>query len=81
MPDDPIQRRDGSFIIRIWWERSTSAGAGRGEQAEGGPWRGWIQHVRNGNQAYFTSVRDMTDFIAHETGVELADDPSALGLM
>lgn len=65
MSSEQARRHDGSFIIRIWWERG-------GEEA--GHWRGWIQHVRNGNHVYFTNLRDMADFIEHETGMPPVDE-------
>jgi hypothetical protein len=69
------ERRDGSFIVRIWWEQ----GSGDGQAT--GAWRGWIQHVRNGNHVYFASIRDLTDFIEHEAGIGHTDDQAARGLV
>jgi hypothetical protein len=75
MLGEPAERQDGSFIVRIWWEQGGGAGPPIGY------WRGWIQHVRNGNHAYFASLRDLTDFIERETGIEQADDRAAQGLV
>jgi hypothetical protein len=81
MVGEHIQRHDGSFIIRIWWERGeASPGARSGASAEAGHWRGWIQHVRNGKHAYFTSLSDMADFIERETGIQPAGE-QAWGLV
>lgn len=44
-------------------------------------WRGWVQHVRNGHQAYFTNLRDLNTFIEGETGIDRADNPTIRGLM
>ncbi|HEX9374118.1 MAG TPA: hypothetical protein VF897_24105 [Roseiflexaceae bacterium] len=73
MSSEPAQQEDGSFIVRIWWERNDNGAAG-------GRWRGWVQHVRSGDQIYFASLRDLTDFISHETGVHPADDRESHGL-
>jgi hypothetical protein len=75
MAVEPAERRDGSFIVRIWWEQ------GSAEEASIGHWRGWIQHVRNGNHIYFASIRDLNDFIERETGIERADDGTLRGLV
>jgi hypothetical protein len=73
MSNDPA-KHGGSFIVRIWWERGDDGQAG-------GHWRGWVQHVRNGHQAYFTTLRDLNAFIEGETGIDRADDPTIRGLM
>ena len=54
-------------------------GGGDGQVA--GHWRGWIQHVRNGSQVYFASLRDLTSFIEQETGIEHVHDQKAQGLV
>jgi len=71
----PAEQRDGSFIVRIWWEH------GGGEDQAVGHWRGWIQHVRQGSQVYFASLRDLTSFIEQETGIEHVRDQQAQGLV
>jgi hypothetical protein len=75
MGGELVEQRDGSFIVRIWWEH----GGGDGQSA--GHWRGWIQHVRNGSQIYFASLRDLTSFIEQETGIAHIDDQTAHGLV
>jgi len=75
MVGEPVERRDGSFIVRIWWEHGGSDGQATGH------WRGWIQHVRNGSQVYFASLRDLTSFIEQETGIEHVRDHNAQGLV
>ena len=74
MGGEPVEQRDGSFIVRIWWEH------GSGGQVAG-HWRGWIQHVRNGSQVYFASLRDLTGFIEQETGIERVHDQKTQGLV
>jgi hypothetical protein len=69
------ERQDGSFIVRIWWEQGIEDGQAISH------WRGWIQHVRNGNHAYFASLRDLTDFLERETGIAQVDDQAAQGLV
>jgi len=75
MGGEPAEQRDGSFIVRIWWEHGSSDGQATGH------WRGWIQHVRNGSQIYFASLRDLTSFIEQETGIEPVRDQKAQGLV
>jgi hypothetical protein len=74
------QRNDGAFIVRIWWERGDPVPSVGDNPEEAGHWRGWIQHARSGEHAYFTSLRDMSDFIERETGMPPADE-RALGLV
>jgi hypothetical protein len=66
MEEHVSQRRDGSFIVRIWWEQ--------GEHEAAGHWRGWVQHVRDGRHLYFTNLRDMAEFIERETGIRVAEE-------
>jgi hypothetical protein len=75
MAGEIVEQRDGSFIVRIWWEH------GGGDARVAGHWRGWIQHVRNGSQVYFASLRDLTSFIEQETGIEHINDQTARGLV
>jgi hypothetical protein len=75
MGGERLEQRDGSFIVRIWWEH------GGGDAQAAGHWRGWIQHVRNGTQVYFASLRDLTSFIEQETGIQHIDDQTAHGLV
>ena len=74
MSSEPTQRQDGSFIIRIWWEQGSAP-------RQSARWRGWVQHVRNGEHFYFPSLRDLTDFIAREVGVHPVDDQEPQGLV
>jgi hypothetical protein len=43
------------FIVRIW-EQANAEGINPN-------WRGLVQHVASGQQLYFTSLRDLDDFI------------------
>ena len=43
------------FIVRMWSET---------DSADSAQWRGSVEHVASGRKFYFTSVRDMNDFIA-----------------
>jgi hypothetical protein len=75
MSSEQVMRRDGSFIVRIWWER------GDGVDTATAHWRGWIQHVRNGNQIYFANLHDLTNFIEREAGIHPVTDEAAQGLV
>lgn len=72
MSHEPAQR-GGSFVVRIWWERSEG-----GQAAD--QWRGWIQHVRSGHQIYFLSLRDLVAFIEGEAQIDPSQDQSIQGL-
>ena len=72
MSSDPA-KNDGSFIVRIWWERTD-------DDAKGGHWRGWVQHVRNGTQIYFANLNDLNAFIEAETGIPPAGNAAPRGL-
>ena len=43
------------FIVRMWSEA---------DSPDLTRWRGSVEHVASGQKFYFTSVRDMNDFIA-----------------
>ena len=43
------------FIVRMWSETTDPDPA---------QWRGSVEHVPSGRKFYFTSVRDLNDFIA-----------------
>jgi hypothetical protein len=78
MASEQTLQHDGSFVVRIWWEHGGHTdGDGRGPTH----WRGWIQHVRNGNQIYFASLADMIRFIEQETGIHPAKPAQASGLV
>ncbi len=49
------ERRHHLFVVRMWYEP---------DQTSEGQWRGSIEHVSSGQQMYFISLTDMTDFIA-----------------
>jgi hypothetical protein len=63
--------RDGSFVVRIWWE----PGADQTRH-----WRGWVQHVRNGKQVSFQNMADMIAFIERETGMRAPTEEATQGL-
>jgi hypothetical protein len=66
MAAEQVTHSDGSFIVRIWWEH----GAADDANPKAGHWRGRIQHVGNGEYVYFTSLRDLAEFIERETGMQ-----------
>jgi hypothetical protein len=71
---DEVQRHDGSFIVRIWWEQS---GTGAEKTYL---WRGWAQHVRNGRHISFQNLEALVAFIEQETGSG-ADGAQTAGLV
>jgi len=71
MASERTTRRDGSFVVRIWWEPGAD---------ETRRWRGWVQHVRNGEQASFQSTADLIAFIERETGIQVAPEETTPGL-
>ena len=72
MASERAARQDGSFVVRIWWEPDAEQGTRH--------WRGWVQHVRNGNQVSFQHTADMIAFIEQETGIQAAAEEAAQGL-
>ena len=54
-------RQEHLFVVRIWKESDL------GGSASG--WRGLAQHIASGQQIYFTSLRDMNDFITLKSGL------------
>jgi hypothetical protein len=47
------------FVVRIWLETDDLALA---------QWRGAVEHVSSGQRFYFTSLGDLSDFIAVRLG-------------
>ena len=52
-------RRAATFIVRLWTEH----GAGQAPQ-----WRGQVEHVQTGEQAYFRTLDHMLVFIVGRRG-------------
>jgi uncharacterized protein YceH (UPF0502 family) len=71
MASEQITQRDGSFVVRIWWEPGTS-------QAR--HWHGWVQHVRNGEQSSFQTLAELIAFIEQETGMQASAEGLPQGL-
>ena len=58
MPDQPQPRN--SFVLRIWREEE--------DGREQSIWRGWIQHVRSGEEVYVQNQAELIQFIEQHTG-------------
>ena len=71
MASERTTRRDGSFVVRIWWEPGADPATRH--------WRGWVQHVRNGEQVSFQHMADLLAFIERETGLETEEATRGLG--
>lgn len=54
------------FVVRIWRESDS-------EQSP--VWRGMVEHVPFGQRMYFTSLNDLSDFIALRLGKLLEPGP------
>ena len=72
MSSEQTTQRDGSFVVRIWWEPGADLGTRY--------WRGWVQHVRNDKQISFQNVADLLAFIEQETGIQAMIEQAAQGL-
>jgi hypothetical protein len=57
-----LNTRDSSFVVRIWWEEADPSPGGRRL------WRGWVQHIRSGEEAYVQDLEGLLGFIEHWTG-------------
>jgi len=54
------QRRDASFVVRIWWEQRPTAEP---------LWRGQVIHTATNQVSYFERVEDLMVFIQNWTGI------------
>ncbi len=48
------ERSQHVFIVRLWWEQDSTGSRQR---------RGSVEHVASGMRLYFTSLRDLNDFV------------------
>ena len=74
MPSEPAPAHSGSFIVRVWRDRTS-------ESQQRGGWRGSIQHVRNGKQIYFPNFDDLSSFIEQELGIDGSLEETLQGLV
>lgn len=58
----PLDKRDSSFIVRIWWEEADDEPSGRRL------WRGWVQHVRSGEATYIQDLEGLLSFLERWAG-------------
>jgi len=58
----PLNNRDSSFVVRIWWEQADTNPGGRRL------WRGWVQHTRSGEAAYVQNLEGLLGFIERWPG-------------
>lgn len=57
------RQKPTSFIVRLWLEPAPE------EEAGPGRWRGHIQSVQSGEDAYFQDLREMLRFLEEQSGV------------
>ena len=57
-----LNKRDSSFVLRIWWEEADATPVGRRL------WRGWVQHVRSGEACYVQDLEGLLGFIQRWAG-------------
>jgi hypothetical protein len=55
---DRYQSTTHPFIVKIWLEESTEEAGGKAT------WRGYITHIPSKRRRYFSSLDDITGFIA-----------------
>ena len=55
----PNSRRDASFVVRIWWERSHEGPA---------RWRGQVIHAESRQPAYFGTLSALFAFLEQWVG-------------
>ncbi len=65
------ERSQHVFIVRLWWEQDRTGSRQR---------RGSVEHVASGMRLYFTSLRDLNDFVDQHSKEPLpaAEDGQAL---
>jgi hypothetical protein len=56
-PENP---RDGSFIVRIWWEM---------DEERALKWRGRVVHTQTHRSIYFNDIPEMVAFIEEWSGI------------
>jgi len=55
-----------SFIVRIWQEQGQAG------------WKGWVQHVRSGDSAFFEDLDDLPTFVKRWTVGLIDEKPQGL---
>ena len=65
----PFGKRDASFIVRIWWERSHDQAA---------MWRGQIIHVQTGQTVFFQREQALMTFIRRCSGTKIPDNEETM---
>lgn len=58
----PLDNRDSSFVLRIWWEETNEEPGGRRL------WRARVQHVRSGEETYVQDLAGLLGFIERWAG-------------
>lgn len=56
-----IEEETHSFVIRLWSEP-------RAEVRSNAEWRGWVQHVQNGERRYFRDLAEIGHIVASHLG-------------
>ncbi len=64
----PNLRRDGTFVVRIWWERRTG---------DSPLWRGQAFHAITGRSRYFETMEELVAFLIRWTGARSPEDGTA----
>ena len=67
MTPNPKQR--STFVLRIWREEKD----GREQTV----WRGWVQHVRSGEEVYVQDLTNLIHFMEQRTG-KLTDEHQSM---
>ena len=68
----PVHQPRSSFVIRIWWEEGGTPGDSQPI------WRGWVQHVRSGDEVFVQDAEGLLSFIEQWTGkLSVLDRPPA----
>lgn len=58
----PLDNRNASFVLRIWWEEADAKPGGRRL------WRARVQHVRSGEATYVQDLEGLLGFIERWAG-------------
>jgi hypothetical protein len=61
-PTDKLQRVTQSFVARIWLEHALD---------QDPQWRGHIQHIQGGEEAYFQDLGEMCAFLEQTSGIDI----------
>ena len=65
----PLGERSYAFVVNIWEERRDIPGAPP-------TWRGSVNNVQNGTRIYFSTLREVCEYLGQQSGMCDGESPS-----